>query len=331
MVSRTSAVIFRTAMATGSRIPAHPDGLAADATPDSRRRVRRRRRDDNILDECQFDGFLHRWRAEWEGGFIVELDLVNDSGQACSWRSSSRRPRSSTDRGTVTRPDRPRPGALVNELERRPSAGPRDHRNAVFEARTSPRKSSNGTPTTPAVRSTPARPPPGGRTDARLLRAQLPGPSVARHSLPGMAGRSRMPDPGPGPSAAEPAARHESSPRPRGPSPLGRRPHLRPETHGEPETPLPATPPRRSSPASSSKDPAPSGDEDLCSTTPLPTTGRFDRSRPRTGQDGRPERCSPRPSAVTFSSTASAQQRFRGSYAWSPGGRRSPTCIAELP
>lgn len=39
--------------------------------------------ENGILDECQFDGFLHRWRVtqEWDGGFIVELDLVNDSGQ----------------------------------------------------------------------------------------------------------------------------------------------------------------------------------------------------------------------------------------------------------
>ena len=41
-----------------------------------------------VLDDCQFDGFLHRWRLvqEWDGGFIVELDIVNDSGQcAVGW------------------------------------------------------------------------------------------------------------------------------------------------------------------------------------------------------------------------------------------------------
>ena len=36
-----------------------------------------------VLDECQFDGFLYRWRVtqQWEGGFIAELDVINDSGQ----------------------------------------------------------------------------------------------------------------------------------------------------------------------------------------------------------------------------------------------------------
>ena len=38
---------------------------------------------DGTLDVCELDGFLHRWRVvdQWSGGFIAELDLVNDSGQ----------------------------------------------------------------------------------------------------------------------------------------------------------------------------------------------------------------------------------------------------------
>lgn len=38
---------------------------------------------DGVLDVCELDGFLHRWRIvdQWSGGFIAELDIVNDSGQ----------------------------------------------------------------------------------------------------------------------------------------------------------------------------------------------------------------------------------------------------------
>lgn len=38
---------------------------------------------DGVLDVCELDGFLHRWRVtdQWSGGFIAELDIVNDSGQ----------------------------------------------------------------------------------------------------------------------------------------------------------------------------------------------------------------------------------------------------------
>jgi chitin-binding protein len=38
---------------------------------------------DGRLDVCELDGFLHQWRVvdQWSGGFIAELDIVNDSGQ----------------------------------------------------------------------------------------------------------------------------------------------------------------------------------------------------------------------------------------------------------
>ena len=38
---------------------------------------------DGVLDVCELDGFLHQWRVvdQWDGGFIAELDILNDSGQ----------------------------------------------------------------------------------------------------------------------------------------------------------------------------------------------------------------------------------------------------------
>ena len=63
------------------------EGLAEDCdmnlVPDSCELAGGDANGDGTLDVCELDGFLHRWRVvdQWSGGFIAELDLVNDSGQ----------------------------------------------------------------------------------------------------------------------------------------------------------------------------------------------------------------------------------------------------------